>query len=72
MTSHAMEEMAEEELTITDVEDAILKGQVARTQKNNRRGTKNVIEATAIDRRATVGAVGRFTDSDGYLIITVY
>ena len=72
MTAHAMEEMAEDNLNILDVEQAILSGQIVRTEKNDPRGTKYVIAGTAVDQQTPVGVAGRFTDTGRYLIITVY
>ena len=72
MTIHAMEEMAEDDLDILDIEHAILNGQVARIERDNPRGTKYVIEGFAVDEQTPVGIVGRFTTTDRYLIITVY
>ena len=72
MTVHAVEEMAEDNLDITDMEHAVLTGRIERIERDDPRGNKYVIEGMAIDRVATVGVVGRFTGSDRYLIITVY
>jgi Domain of unknown function (DUF4258) len=72
MSSHAMEEMAEDLLTILDIEEAILSGQVIRIEKDDLRGTKYVVVGTALDRQTPVGVVGRFASNGRYLIITVY
>lgn len=72
MTAHAIEEMAEDDLDILDVEQAILTGRVTRIKKDESRRTKYVIEGTAIDQKTLVGIVGRFTSTGRYLIITVY
>src|SRR5438128_448501 len=72
MSSHAMEEMAEDGLDILDVEQAFLNGRLARIEKDDPRGTKYVIEGLAADQVTPVGVVGRFTGADRYLIITVY
>ena len=40
MSVHAADEMAEDNLDILDVEQAILGGQVVRIEKNDPRGTK--------------------------------
>jgi len=72
MSGHAMEEMAEDLLTILDVEEAILNGQVLRVEKDDPRGTKYIIIGTALDQETPVGVVGRFSSSGRYLIITVY
>lgn len=72
MSAHAIEEMAEDFLTILDVEEAALNGQVIRVEKDDPRGTKYVVVGTALDRQTSVGVVGRFAGSGRYLIITVY
>ena len=72
MTVHAMEEMAEEDFDILDVEHAIRSGKVARIQKDDPRGTKYVVEGVAVDGQTPVGVVGRFTTAGRYLIITIY
>ncbi|MGJ3251226.1 MAG: DUF4258 domain-containing protein [Elainellaceae cyanobacterium] len=72
MSAHAMEEMAEDLLAITDVEEAVLNGRVIRVEKDDPRGTKYVMVGTALDQQTTVGVVGRFASIGHYLIITVY
>ena len=72
MSAHAMEEMAEDLLTILDVEEAVLSGQVVRLEKDDPRGTKYVVVETSLDQQTPVGVVGRFASTGRYLIITVY
>jgi len=72
MTTHAMEEMAEDNLDILDIEHAILDGQIARIEKGDPRGAKYVVEGLAVDQKTSVGVVGRLTTTGRYLIITVY
>lgn len=72
MSAHAMEEMAEDMLTILDVESAILNGQISRTEKDDIRGTKYVVVGTALDCQTPVGVVIRFSSSSRTLVITVY
>lgn len=72
MTAHAMEEMAEDKLSIIDVEQAILNGRIVETETDDPRGTKYTIEGMALDQLTPVGVVGRFTSTGRYLIITVY
>jgi hypothetical protein len=72
MSAHAMEEMAEDFLTILDVEEAVLSGRVIRFEKDDPRGTKYVVVGTALDRQTPVGVVGHFANNGRYLIITVY
>lgn len=72
MTSHATEEMAEDNLDIFDIEQAVLNGRLAKIEKDDLRGTKYVIEGIGTDQVTPVGVVGRFTGAERYLIITVY
>lgn len=72
MTAHASEEMAEDDLDITDVEHAVLTGRVVEIRRHDPRGNKYVLEGSANDGATLVGVVGRFPNSDRYLIVTVY
>jgi hypothetical protein len=72
MTVHAAEEMAEDNLDILDIEQAILNGQLVRRQKDDPRGRKYVVEGVAADGITPVGVVGRFLGRERYLIITIY
>ncbi|HLP59735.1 MAG TPA: DUF4258 domain-containing protein, partial [Candidatus Deferrimicrobium sp.] len=47
MTLHAYEEMAEDNLTIIDVENAVLSGVINKKQKGDPRGIKYVIHGSA-------------------------
>lgn len=58
MSAHAMEEMAEDLLTIVDVESAILNGHITRMQRDDPRGTKYVVEGIAADQHTPVGSRG--------------
>ncbi|MFN0123198.1 MAG: DUF4258 domain-containing protein [Blastocatellia bacterium] len=72
LSAHAAEEMAEDNLDIPDLEQAILNGRLARVEKDDPRGTKYVVEGIAVDQITPVGVVGRFTGAERYLIITIY
>ena len=72
MTSHAVEEMAEDSLDFTDVEAAILRGKLIKTEEADPRGTKYTIHGIGTDGVTLVGTTGRFTGTGRYLIITVY
>jgi hypothetical protein len=72
VTAHAMEEMAEDNLDILDVEQAILNGQIVRTDKGDPRGTKYVIEGTAVNPKNTGWSRWTVYRYWRYLIITVY
>jgi hypothetical protein len=72
MTGHAVDEMAEDGLDLVDVEAAILKGRLIKTEKDDPRGTRYTVQGTGADEMTPVGTVGRFTETRRYLIITVY
>jgi hypothetical protein len=72
MTIHAMEEMAEDDLDILDIEEAVLNGRVIRANKDDVRGTTYTVEGVALDGETSVGVVGRFQGISRLLIITVY
>jgi Domain of unknown function (DUF4258) len=72
MTAHATEEMAEDDLSIIDIEHAVLTGRVVQIQRDDPRGNKYLIEGTTTDDATLAGVVGRFLGSDRYLIVTVY
>ncbi len=72
MTAHAIDEMAEDELDIIDMENAVLHGQITRIERDDPRGTRDVIEGIATDQHTPVGVVGRFMETGQYVIITVY
>ncbi|MBW4686512.1 MAG: DUF4258 domain-containing protein [Komarekiella atlantica HA4396-MV6] len=67
MSAHAMEEMAEDMLTILDVEEAVLRGQVIRVEKDDPRRTKYIVVGTALDQQTPVRVVGRFASNGRYL-----
>lgn len=72
MTAHAVAEMAEDELDLMDVETAMLNGKLIKTEKDDLRGKRYTVHGTGADGTTPVGAVGRFTETGRYLIITVY
>ncbi|MEM7531178.1 MAG: DUF4258 domain-containing protein [Chloroflexota bacterium] len=68
LTEHADEEAMEDDLTIYDVEFAILNGKVRRTWPKD---GKFEVVGTSLDGRP-VGAVYRFTKGNKVRVITVY
>ena len=72
LTHHAVEEMAEDNLNILDVETAIFNGQIARVQRDDPRGLIYTINGVGINQFTPVGVVGRFKETGTFLIITVY
>jgi hypothetical protein len=72
LTRHAVDEMAEDGLSILDIENTILSGEIVKTETDDPRGPRYTIVGVAEDRKTEVGVVGRFTETGIYLIITVY
>jgi hypothetical protein len=72
MTIYAMEKMAEDDLDILDIEEAVLNGRVVRTKRHDLLDTKYTVEGLCYDGEKLVGIVGRFTSNARFLIITVY
>lgn len=72
LTRHAVDEMAEDDLIIFDVESAILDGRIVNTEIDDPRGPRYTIVGLAQDGETEVGIVGRFTETATYLVITVY
>jgi hypothetical protein len=72
VTLHAIEEMAEDEVDLIDVETSIGNGWLIRTEGDDPRGTRHTVHGIGADGITPVGTVGRFTETGRYLIITVY
>ena len=72
VTVHAVGEMAEDQLDLTDVEAAILNGRLIKAEEDDPRGTRYNVHGAGADGITPVGTVGRFTETGRYLIITVY
>jgi len=72
LTRHAVDEMAEDELGIFDVEAAVLTGKITKTEMDDVRGVRYTVIGLGNNQRTEVGVVGRFTEANIYLIITVY
>ena len=72
LTRHAVDEMAEDHLSILDIECAVLNGEIVKTETDDPRGPRYTIIGLAEDGKTEVGIVGRFTETGIYLIITVY
>jgi hypothetical protein len=72
LTRHAVDEMAEDNLDILDVESAILNGEIVKTETDDPRGSRYTIVGLAQNEKTEVGVVGRFTETSVYLVITVY
>lgn len=63
ITKHAVDEMAEDELDIVDVETSILNGDIVKTEKDDPRGPRHTVHGTGVDGATPVGSAGRFTDT---------
>ena len=72
ITKHAVDEMAEDELDIVDVETSILDGTIVKTEKDDPRGPRHTVHGIGADGTTSVGSAGRFTETGRYLIITAY
>ena len=72
LTRHAIDEMAEDGLSILDVERAILHGRITKIETDDPCGPRYTITGLAEEQKTEVGVVGRFTETGIYLIIIVY
>lgn len=72
MTTHAEEEMSDDNLTIFDVERVILTGEIIERQEDYHTGEwKYLVLGNALDYRLTV-VVGKIGLTNKLVIITVY
>jgi Domain of unknown function (DUF4258) len=72
MTLHAEEEMDNDELSIFDVEQAILTGQITERQKDAETGEwKYLIKGQSVDRRE-IGVMSKLSLTGKLVIITLY
>ncbi len=72
ITKHANDEMAEDNLSIYDVEHSVLAGSISKTEHDDARGPRYTIIGDSADAMVRVGVVGRFKETGTFLIITVY
>ncbi len=72
LTQHALEEMANDYLYLSDIEHALLHGEITRVETGDIRGTRYTLVGPARDMQTSVGMVGRITKTHVFLIITVY
>lgn len=72
LTCHAVEEMAEDEFGIYDIESAILSGEIIKKEKDDPYGIKYVIKGFGTNRSTSIGVVRQFNETGIFLIITVY
>ena len=71
LSSHAEEEMLDDELERNDIENAILNGRLENKLIEDIRGTRYRIEGPAMDERL-IHVICRFRDEANLIIITVY
>jgi hypothetical protein len=71
LSSHAEEEMLDDELERIDIENAILKGRIEKKLTEDVRGTRYRIEGPARDGRV-IHVICRFKEDANLIIITVY
>ncbi|MEA3415568.1 MAG: DUF4258 domain-containing protein [Thermodesulfobacteriota bacterium] len=71
LSSHAEDEMLDDELERKDIENAILKGRIEKKMTKYLRGTRYRIEGPALDRRV-VRIFCRFREDANLIIITAY
>jgi len=71
LSSHAEEEMLDDELERNDIENAILKGRIDNKLTEDIRGTRYRLEGPALDER-TIHVLCRFKEDANLIIITVY
>ena len=71
LSSHAEEEMLDDELARNDIENAILKGRIDKKLTEDVRGTRYRLEGPALDER-TIYVLCRFKEDANLIIITVY
>jgi len=69
LSSHAEDEMLDDELERVDVENAILKGKIEKRFTKDQRGTKYRIEGPAKDGRP-IHVICRFKEDGNIVIIT--
>ena len=71
MSSHAEEEMLDDDLERRDIENAILKGRVEKKMTHDFRGTRYRIEGPSLDGKI-IHVICRFRDDSNLVIITCY
>ena len=72
ITNQALEEAADDELDIFDIEKAILNGKIVTKYTNDPRGNRYKIVGKACDHIRHVSIIGRFRGDQLFRIITVY
>jgi len=71
LSSHAEEEMLNDDLDRIDIENAILKGYIEKRMTQDIRGTRYRLEGPALDGRL-IHLLCRFKENANMILITVY
>ena len=71
LSSHAEEEMLDDDLDRIDIENAILKGYIEKRMTQDIRGTRYRLEGPALDGRL-IHLLCRFKENANMILITVY
>ena len=71
LSSHAEEEMLDDDLDRIDIENAILKGHIEKRMTQDIRGTRYRLEWPALDGRL-IHVLCRFKENANMILITVY
>ena len=71
LSSHAEEEMLDDNLERIDIENAILKGSIERKMTQDIRGTRYRLEEPALDGRL-IHVICRFKENANMILTTVY
>jgi hypothetical protein len=71
LSSHAEDEMLDDQLERGDVENAILKGRIDKKLTRDKRGTRYRLEGPATDGRL-IHVICRFREDSNLIIVTVY
>ena len=71
LSSHAEEEMLDDNLERIDIENAILKGYIEKKMTQDIRGTRYRLEGPALDGRL-IHVICRFKENANMILITVY
>jgi hypothetical protein len=72
VTFHALEEMAEDNLVVFDLENAVLDGTIQKIETDDVRGPRYTIVGPSAGGKTQVGVVGRFKETGVFLVVTVY
>lgn len=72
LTVHAVEELAEDDLDVNDLEAAVASGEIISSTSDDLRGTRYTLAGPSVDGTSRVGIVGRITSTGVFLVITAF